>query len=39
MTYLLALSFDRNLNDYLVELFVERLFAVHKLNQEQLWIA
>lgn len=33
-SYLLGLSSDRNLNDYLVELFVERLFAVHNLNQE-----
>lgn len=38
-SYLLGLSSDRNLNDYLVELFVERLPAVYKLNQEQLCIA
>lgn len=36
---LLGLSSGRNLNDYLVELFVERFSAVHKLIQEQLWIA
>lgn len=31
-SYLLGHSSDRNLNDYLVELFDERLFTIHMLN-------
>lgn len=38
-SYLLGPSSDRDLNDYLVELFVDRLFAGQEVKQEQLWFA